>query len=297
LSAPSIGDVLMDLSGRALLKEYDLDVLIQSKASDLLTEDAYFENVYVTPEEARLSHFQRPYDLIIVDSFSPRILRVKNFIAPGTSFVGIWGFLNGFEVHRTIYSFERIKKLIPTHLMRIRVDLRPTLWLDFGSEIVPNKNSALKIGFAIGGEWASRKYDKWGEVIKSLEEVDEIYLLGSANGEEDAELIERDFPRVHNFLGRLTLKETAEIISKLDLFVAADGGLWHIACALGKPSVSLFSGVFIFDSNGKRILRDTKDIDCVGLHDERAVSNIDSQVVVQAIQKQVKKIRHESNKV
>ena len=293
LSAPSIGDVLMDLSGRVLLKGYDLDVLIQSKASELLVDDEYFKNIYKTAEKARLSHLQHPYDLIIVDSFSPWILKVKNVIAPKTPFVGMWGFLNGYEVHRTIYSFERLKKLISLDSRKYKVSLKPSLGLICRSEKTTSRNGVCKIGFAIGGEWASRTYDKWDQVIKSLDGIPcEIFLLGSENGALEADLIAAHNPLFYNFVGKRTLKETAQIISGLDLFVAADGGLWHVACALNKPSVSLFSGVLLFGADGMRLLkRDTKDINCIGLYDEFAVSNISPGLIVEAIKKQMRKIR------
>lgn len=296
LSAASIGDVLMDLSGRVLLKQYAIDMLAQTKASELFAEDLYFKKVYKSSEAAKSSHEQHPYDLIIVDSFSPRILTVKNMIAPKTPFVGMWGFLNGFEVHRTLYSFERIRRLLSDQPAGLKGLLRPTITLIHHRPKDFSVKDLVKIGFAIGGEWDSRKYDKWHQVVTALDEIAcEIYLLGSENGKAEASFIADQAPRVQNYVGKLSLNETAEIISDLDCFVAADGGLWHIACALDKPSVTLFSGVFIYDHDGKRVLRDTGDIDCIAFHDEHAVSNIEVSLVVSAIKQQIRKIKRDSS--
>ncbi len=46
--------------------------------------------------------------------------------------------------------------------------------------------------------------------------------------------------RAHNYAGRTTLTQTAALIERSRLFVGADSGIMHLACAVGKPAVALF---------------------------------------------------------
>ena len=46
--------------------------------------------------------------------------------------------------------------------------------------------------------------------------------------------------RLFNFVGRTSLEETAALISQSKLFVGADSGLMHLACAVGTPVVGIF---------------------------------------------------------
>ena len=46
--------------------------------------------------------------------------------------------------------------------------------------------------------------------------------------------------RVLNLVGKLSLRQTAAVIQRSKLFIGTDSGLLHLACALGKPTVSVF---------------------------------------------------------
>ena len=62
---------------------------------------------------------------MICDAFSPRVLIQKLFIAPFTPYVGLYEFVNGFEVHRTYFSFGRMMELLD--LSSINKPFRPTV--------------------------------------------------------------------------------------------------------------------------------------------------------------------------
>ncbi len=133
LSAPSLGDSLMDLSGRVLLDNYEVDLLTDPKNSILYTDDGFFNNVFTEAKEIFYQNLSDSYDLFILDSFSPRVLRVMNAVSSNTPFVGMWGYLNGFEVHRTIYSFARICYLLGTEAFdknQIKPALKITTYLN-----------------------------------------------------------------------------------------------------------------------------------------------------------------------
>jgi hypothetical protein len=283
LSAPSLGDSLMDLSGRVLLEGFNVDLLTHPKNLELYKHDACFDHVFSHAQQISDQNLSTSYDLFIVDAFSPRVISVMNTVSSSTPFVGIWGFINGFEVHRTIYSFARIQYLLGEASSN-KKPICPSLTLN--QALTFNFSSApLKplIAVVVGAEWEYRRYDKWTEVISFFIKDYDVVLVGSKNGEQDAAEIMHHLPSCHHFVGQCALMETAQILSMAKVVIAADGGLWHVACALAKPTVGLFAATPIFDENGHRINRDTKDMICETLYDPLAVSNIPAAEVISAL--------------
>jgi len=287
LSAPSLGDSLMDLSSRQLLKEYNVDLLTDGKNAQIYQKDPFFNKCFIDPIEL----LNRTYDLVILDSFSPRILKIKSHILPEVPFVGMWGFLNGFEVHRTLYSFYRMQFLLQDvdPLPKLQPIMRRPDFFDAG--LCPDKK---KIAIVIGAEWDYRRYNKWAEVINEiLHEYAsgvEILLVGSSNGLAESEAISSRFKQCKNFVGTCTLEETSSLIDQSEIIVAADGGLWHIACSLNKPSLVLFADTKLFDENDHRVTRETKDICCEVLYAENTVSQIAVNQVLDALSRLHSKI-------
>lgn len=282
-SAPSLGDSIMDLSGRVLLKDLNIDLLTDTKNYSLYENDMVFKTVFNKVEDAKNSHLADSYDLIILDAFSPKIVKAKKQIAPLTPFVGMWGYLNGFEVHRTIYSFVRIQHLLDPKAS-ISQPILPSLAV---SELVMLKSDSIKpiLAIVVGAEWEYRRYDKWGDVISHLLSQYQVLLVGSRNGLKDASEIISIFPECINYVGNCTLAETVSIISQAKIVLAADGGLWHVACALAKPSVALFAAMPLLNESGIRVNRDTTDMLCEVVYDDNQVSNIDPQEILQAFER------------
>ncbi len=290
LSAPSLGDSLMDLSGRVLLEGIKVDLLTDPKNVELYRNDVLFDNVFSHSTEIVNENLCSSYDLFILDSFSPRVVRVMQSISSSTGFVGMWGYINGFEVHRTIYSFARIHYLLGSSLSN-KKPVVPLLSLNNSNAIGFQRGSLSRvIAVVVGAEWQYRCYDKWVDVIGSCISRFEIVLVGSKNGEKDAAEITHKFQTCQNFVGKCSLIDTSQILSMVDVVIAADGGLWHVACALGKPTVGLFAATPIFDLNGNRINRDTSDMLCESVYDSIAVSNIPATEVVSALSRLLNKL-------
>ena len=193
-------------------------------------------------------------------------------------FVGIYGFLNGFEVHRTYFAFSRIAELVD--LPKDKLDsyqVKPVLYNERTDKF---KQS---VAIAVGGEWDFRTYDKWLPLIDYLSRSGfQIGLFGSKNGDEYANLIEKKNTAVKNFVAKKNLTETITELSKYEFFIGADGGLWHIACGLDIPSVVLFADCEIFNETGKRVLRDTHSLVTKSLYDQITVKNIAVSSVISA---------------
>lgn len=274
LSAPSLGDALMDASGRHLLDGRTVDLLTSSKNAALFSGDRYFRAVFTDPEETKRACAKEPYDLCILDAFNPRVLLTKHRICPKTDFVGMYGFLNGFEVHRTCFSFARLEQLLglpnqSTKPWAVHHALGGSGWQRFRNPAAP-----LRVAIGVGGEWAYRTYTGWADVIvqliRSMPGL-EVYLLGSDNGLALAKQIEQDDRvsgvLVNNLVGQLSLDQTAAVLRHSDVYLGADGGLWHLAVGAGVPSVVVFAAKALFDESGGRVGLETRDqAPCLTIH-------------------------------
>ena len=281
LAAPSLGDSLMDLAARTLLANRQITLLTHSKNATLYVNDDFFERVVASVSDIRLILKSEKFDLVICDSYSPRVLLKKAAATPGIPFVGIYGFLNGFEVHRTYYAFARMAELL--RLDRIDVPIRPVL-------SIPTKNFSHTENFdvciAVGGEWPFRTYDHWLSVVRWMGRKGfKVSLVGSSNGCTQASEITKSEPHVRSTVGQLSLAEVIAEISRCQVFIGADGGLWHIACSIPTPSVVLFADCQMFDKSGTRVTRETKDMVCEVLYDDADVSNIPPATVISAFAK------------
>jgi len=277
-AAPSLGDSLMDLSARVMLKDKDVILLTHPKNSVLYQVDEVFSSVYDCPKVLLDEHGEDAFDLVICDAFSPRVFKQKRLVAPNVPFVGMYGFLNGFEVHRTYFAFSRMAELVD--LPKDTLDsyqVKPILYNERTDQF---KRS---VAIAVGGEWDFRIYDKWLQLVDYLfKNGFQVCLFGSKNGEGEANLIERKNATVKNFVGKKNLTETINELSKYEFFIGADGGLWHIACGLDIPSVVLFADCEIFNETGKRVLRDTHSLVTKSLYDQITVKNITVSSVISA---------------
>lgn len=278
-AAPSLGDSLMDLASRVLLEQKYVVLFTNKKNADLFTPDIFFSEIHTSIASVRNTAKIAPFDLVICDSYSPRVMFRKVMVSPWVDFVGLYRFLNGFEVHRTLFSFARMEEL--TGKTNIR-PLRPIIG-------EPNKDLEVipgKICVAVGGEWGFRTYEHWMVVTSYLlERGYSITLVGSENGIDAASQIRRIMPQIRCTVARLTLPEVIEELKTAQMFIGADGGLWHIATAIPLPSVVLFADCQLYNQDGERVTRETKDIVCEPIYDESSVSNIPPDKVIESFER------------
>ena len=280
-AAPSLGDSLMDLSSRVFLADREVILLTHPKNAALYSNhDRWLTAVYSSPLILVAELGPHAFDLVICDSFSPRVLMRKLCVAPLVEFCGIYGYLNGFEVHRTLFSFSRMMELLA--LERSDYPVRPVIslpdnYINF---------SGTDVCIAVGGEWAFRTYENWLPVVKWLHHRKlSVTLIGSSNGAEQALSIKNEIPSVVSTVGKLTLAEVIGQIASCKIFIGADGGLWHVACAIPVPTIVLFADCQIFDEDGNRFTRETEDMVCETLYDDDAVSNIPPMAVIGACER------------
>ena len=268
----------MDLSSRVLLKDRQVILLTHPKNVDLYSKDEWFHRVYSSPQNLVSELGRNAFDLVLCDSYSPRVLAKKLFVAPFVEFAGLYGYLNGFEVHRTLFSFCRMRDLLGITL-EDNV-LRPSITFERAGAGTWEYDVCL----AVGGEWEFRAYAHWLDVAIQLESMGlSVILVGSENGRSISEAILEETRSVVSSVGVLELRKVASLMARCRLFVGADGGLWHIASSIPIPTLVLFADCQIFEENGVRVTRETKDMECLALYHSERVSDISPATIVEEI--------------
>ena len=88
------------------------------------------------------------------------------------------------------------------------------------------------------GEMAAKRWPYFPELA---DQFDNVAVVGTSDDLRQTNGGLMRFGRhVKNFVDRLTLRETAEVIAAARLFVGNDSGLSHIAAAVGTPTVMIF---------------------------------------------------------
>jgi ADP-heptose:LPS heptosyltransferase len=283
LSAPSLGDSLMDLSSRVLLKDRLVDLYTDKKNAHLYFNDDVFNNVY--SQEDKL--IKANYDLVILDSFSTRTIKVKFKLASSTLFVGMFGYFNGPEVNRVLFSFHRMNHLLGYIKSEKSINFlsRPSLSIAKKDIEVVSHSRLPKdyIAIAIGGEWNYRAFNNWHKIIRSLIDNDKnlkIVLVGSKNALRfSKELMEKTpSDNLMNCVDKFSFTQTAEIINQSQLLICCDGGLMHAANALKTPILAIFARL-------KPQMQLTDSIVSFSLFDNEDVNNINVSAILEEYSK------------
>ena len=277
VSAPSLGDSLMDLSSRRLLSGRDVDLYTDEKNSHLYLNDKYFNKIFTNCNDL----YTREYDLVILDSFSSRTIKIKAKIAPKIIFVGMFGYFNGPEVNRILYSFHQMNYLLdyPMTEEEIIDNAKNSLSISRkDQEIVQSIIPKNYITISLGGEWKYKTYQKWSEVINQLlldNKNIKIIFVGSKNALRTSKQLLNIFPKdqLLDFTSILSFNQTAEVIRKSEVFLCCDGGLMHAAIALDSKIVSLFARL-----TPEMLL--PKNTNLFSLYDQENVNNIRPSKVI-----------------
>ena len=288
ISAPSIGDSLMDLSSRVLLKGRATDLFTDKKNSHIYLSDQIFQNVFTDISQIKIDS----YDLIILDSYSTRSVRVKSKIAPNLNFVGMFGYFNGPEVHRILYSFNRMNQLLgyPFNDKKISKIAKNYISISHSDqELVQSITPDDFISIVLGGDWSYRNYRNWDKVIERLVSDNPeliIAFIGSNNAIDISEQLVTKFSNYNiiNFVNKLTFNQTVELIKRGKITLCCDGGLLHGSEAVGAKVLALFARL-------KPEILLTKNNFCYTIYNESNVNNILPNKVISEYYKAIKSDR------
>ena len=276
ISAPSLGDSLMDLSSRIMLKDRKVDLFTDNKNADLYKDDFIFSTIYTDKKQVD----KNKYDLVIIDSYSTRSIHIKADIADLTPFVGMFGYYNGPEVNRVLFSFHQMNNLLSYRKDKVEVNKIAKTSISISTKdqkFVNNiKLPSRYIAIVLGGEWSYRTYNNWDKVIEELIRKDNnlnIILIGSANAKDYAKIILDKFSHanVFNCVAKFTFNQTAQIIKQARILFCCDGGLMHSANAVNTPIIPLFArlseGMQLTECNHSFSLFDKTDVNNILFED------------------------------
>ncbi len=93
-------------------------------------------------------------------------------------------------------------------------------------------------GYSKARRWSPERFAAVAQRLKETHDA-EILLVGGED--DDADLVQplMDEDSI-NLVGKTTLPQLADVISRADLFIGADSGVMHIAAATGTPVISIF---------------------------------------------------------
>lgn len=272
-SLQNIGDSVMSLSGRVLLKDnYQIDLLVNKKNLPLFATDDIFKRVYSEPQEITDS-----YDLILLYCVKSITLKMKKRYFRKIPYCHFRGHFDGIEFNWILYSFHRINALLNYPYSQEQIDKLARPRLNLPDLVEPD---SWRLIVAIGGEDINRRtYLHWETVLQGiLSKYDNLHicLLGNDNGLEMASLLmERFGKKLKNEVGQHSLLSAASLIKNSGYFIGCDGGLMHIASAYELPGVALFG----FFEPEYRLPYNSA---LAAFFDEGSVNNINPEAVVNA---------------
>lgn len=238
----TLGDPIMDLSQRfAFPAGITLDLCMPRGPAELFEGDNRFAHVYRNETDC-----PRGYDFIILHSIGPAALRFKLLRHPATPFAAMIGHQQGERFARIEFSAIRLGQLLghpiaPLHRPRVSGRCR-----DGGTPHQPGR-----VVVVLGSKDARRNYNHWPALLACIAQAWQpgwpplrfVLTGGGRNAHQDLAAFDPEFLATHCevLLDLPSLTEAVRVIDAGDLFLAPDGGLMHIAEALDKPGLCLFS--------------------------------------------------------
>ncbi|MFJ2993963.1 glycosyltransferase family 9 protein [Pandoraea sp. NPDC087047] len=248
----SVGDAVMDMSGRALLRDRagPVDLLIAPGLKAVFEGDDIFRHVYGDPAQVNPAD----YDVVVLQEFNYPTLRLKRKFFPTLPFACLFRYFHGPDRNQTQFSFAAVNDVFSLNLAsdHLFASAKPYLRheADLPEAIARQLPEGPFLTLAMGGVEPRRTYAHWRAFLQAYDIAYQpgmprgIVLLGSGNGVEAANaLMDAKFVnlRLASFVGSLTLRDAKRVIANAALFIGADGGLMHVAHTTRTPSVTLFA--------------------------------------------------------
>ena len=270
-----VGDSLMRLSSIRLLRGRRVDLLASAKAVELFEEGGLFQRIYCLSRDDTAAARNR-YDLVILDALQTKPLMTKQRLFRTTPFVTQNDFFHYCrdDYNLTLFSWYRMAHLQGRE--GDELEEHPGVAMEYGS-VSPGLLRELGIragavGIALGGREEYRIYRAWDQVAGLLLRVRPglpLVLFGTENADALAQKIVAAHPQagIVNGVNRLSLKECGAVLAGCRLLLCADGGLLHVANAVGTPSVGLFAQEYAdlryVPADRFRALRSAEDVNTI----------------------------------
>lgn len=288
-----LGDSLMDLSSRVLLKNKKIDLLTKSHVAEIYQGDTVFNDIFTNAKQCNAED----YDLLIIGSYRKREL--KNLTSellqlPHTS---LYGYYHVQSFNRLYFSYFHINHLLskPYNFEYIKNTAKPSLPISHNDINIIDKHNLPNnfITIAVGGASKDRTYTSWNKVVKILlteKIVENIVLVGKDTNQEVKNIQTINSDRIMNLTNVCSFNQTAEIIKRSKMLLCCDGGLLHAANAVEIPIIGLFYCI-------NPMARLIKKNQSYALFNKDNINNINSYDVVEKVIMLQNKIREGINEV
>lgn len=274
----SLGDIVQTTAFVSTLKHFfpksSITYVTKSDFKDLLADQPYIDKVVALRKNQNvlelLKEIEKPHcvfdlhvnvrSVVLSSALNPLCLkRVNKNTIFRYSLVLKNNLLKKLFARSSADNIEEQLELIGKGIST--KDIKPVLY------VKNEKKEANTIGFAVGAKWKTKMWPK--EYFRKLADMlieggYNVWLFGSKDEVEIADFVVKGLSKAKSFVGKLSLKETIEEMSKCIGFVSNDSGLMHVASALNIPLVAIFGPTvrgFGFYPRGKSVVLE-KDLDC-----------------------------------
>ena len=249
----SIGDIVLTSPILRCLKKQlpqcELHYLTKKTYLPLLSNNPYIDQLHLLSENEKhtlASLKKEAFDVVIDLHHNVRTFRIKNYLkTKAYSFpkLNIKKFLlTQFHInklpkkHVVDRYFEAVKAL------GVKNDLKGIDYFLAESDHINTEEVGFSgefIAVAIGAQFATKRLpnEKLIEILDGINEP--IVLLGGKEDVKNGEIIKVALPRqkVINSCGKLTINQSASLVSQAKVLLSHDTGLMHIASAFETPIV------------------------------------------------------------
>lgn len=268
-----IGDVILTLPMVQLLKKrfpsVAIDFVATKRASDVLQNHPDINEIIIYDkygEDKGYKGFKRLTDLLKSKKYDAAIVphrsirsaliiyfsKIKTRIGFNRSAGRIF-FSHVVKYRYDLHEVERNTSLLRPLLIETQSKELPRLYPSMVDKKVVDKilfeeeilDTSNLIGVAPGSVWNTKRWTKEGYLQLVWKLLKEKYIVCLIGGKEDAELcnaIIKNIPGggVINLSGKLTLLQSAELISRCRVLITNDSSPVHIAAAVDTPVVAIF---------------------------------------------------------
>ncbi|MDQ2734824.1 MAG: hypothetical protein M3Y55_07515 [Pseudomonadota bacterium] len=244
-TSTSVGDAIMDLAPRILVPRcVAIDLLIAPALAPLFVGDRRLRKVH-----SNLETLGRDFDFVLLDSFRTTSLRLKANRYAKLPFASMRGHNAGECFDRVAFADRRMRQLFGLPLEDV---VQPRLDLgEAGGKVFDDVR--FRIAVAVGARVARKRYAHWDEALASIvagwprHMAPPLFaLLGHGeSARRDLRAIGPTFVAEHavSQVDSGDMRKAALDLVECDAFLGVDGGLMHLAMALGTPGLGLFAQV------------------------------------------------------
>ena len=237
----TLGDSVMDLAARDSIPTHvQLDLCIAPALAGLYAGEPRFGAVF-----SRIEDCDGDYDFVLIHELSSQSLAEKRRRLPAVPFAPVLNYMIGEHFDRAAFVDARIRHLFelpaaPPPVPRLRGDPPPA-----GSQ------ASFQVAVALGARDPRRAFASWDAVLRELlatwpadRRPLRFLLLGTVGAGHDLAGLCADVLRHCDAnVGKTSIVEAAALIRGCAAFIGPDGGLMHVAAAMGIPGVGLFTQI------------------------------------------------------